>query len=123
MELDLTSEPKINFSFTVSYIAKDFINRLLTVHPYSRLTAHQALSHPWLTDPLPSPIGGERPNILNNVRDNFNARKTFRKAVDAVKAINSLRSHSRSSSLANLLEASRSEADEDVQQVLYVEHH
>lgn len=105
----------------ISDTAKDFINRLLTVHPYSRLTAHQALSHPWLTEPLPSPVGGERPNILNNVRDNFNARKTFRKAVDAVKAINSLRSHSRSPSLANLLEASRSEADEDVQQVLYVE--
>jgi hypothetical protein len=70
---------------------------------------------------LASPVG-ERPNILNNVRDNFNARRTFKKAVDAVKAINNLRSHSRSPSLANLLEVSRSEADEDVQQVLYVEH-
>lgn len=105
----------------ISDTAKDFIRRLLTPQPYSRLTAHQALSHPWLTEPLPSPISGERPNILNNVRDNFNARKTFKKAVDAVKAINNLRSHSRSASLANLLEISRSEADEDVQQVLYVE--
>ncbi|GES90731.1 putative calmodulin-dependent protein kinase type 1 [Rhizophagus clarus] len=43
----------------VSDIAKDFINKLLTINPDSRLTAHQALTHPWLTD---------RPNF-------FSARK------------------------------------------------
>ncbi|RIA87656.1 kinase-like domain-containing protein [Glomus cerebriforme] len=106
----------------ISDTAKDFINRLLTIDPYSRLTATEALKHPWLAEPLASPVG-EPPNrdLLNNVRTNFNARKTFKKAVDAVKVINSLRSHSRSTSLANLLEKSRSEADEDVQQVLLVQ--
>jgi len=103
-------------------IAKDFINRLLTVDPNLRLTAHQALSHPWLSEPLAAPIGGP-PNrdLLVSVRKNFNARRTFKKAVDAVKAINSLKSHSRSASLANLLEESRAEADEDVQQVLLLQ--
>ncbi|CAG8702262.1 14392_t:CDS:2, partial [Funneliformis mosseae] len=106
----------------ISETAKDFINKLLNVDPESRLTAHQALSHPWLSEPLPSPTGGfQNRDLLNSVRENFNARRTFKKAVDAVKVINSLKSHSRSASLANLLETSRAEADEDVQQVLLVE--
>ncbi|CAG8702684.1 7680_t:CDS:10, partial [Funneliformis caledonium] len=101
----------------ISETAKDFINKLLNVDPDSRLTAHQALSHPWLSEPLPSPTGGfQNRDLLNSVRENFNARRTFKKAVDAVKVINSLKSHSRSASLANLLETSRAEADEDVQQ-------
>jgi len=105
----------------VSDTAKDFIARLLTIDPDRRLNAHQALTHPWLTEPLASPVG-ENPNrdLLNNVRYNFNARKTFKKAVDAVKVINSLKSHSRNTSLANLLETSRSEADENVEQVLFI---
>jgi len=105
----------------VSDTAKDFIARLLTIDPDRRLNAHQALTHPWLTEPLASPVG-EQPNrdLLNNVRYNFNARKTFKKAVDAVKVINSLKSHSRNTSLANLLETSRSEADENVEQVLFI---
>ncbi|CAI2189351.1 7853_t:CDS:10, partial [Funneliformis geosporum] len=101
----------------ISDTAKDFINKLLTVDPDSRLTAHQALSHPWLSEPLPSPTGGfQNRDLLNSVRENFNARRTFKKAVDAVKAINTFKSHSRSASLANLIETSRAEADEDVQQ-------
>ena len=100
---------------------QDFIKRLLTVDPNHRLTAHQALTHSWLVDPIINPLGGQmNRDLLSSVRQNFNARKTFKKAVDAVKAINSLKSHSRSASLANLLEKSRVEADEDVQQVLAV---
>jgi len=105
--------------------AKDFINRLLTVDPPSRLTAHQAIDHVWLSGSLPSPIGGPlNRDLLTSVRKNFNARRTFRKAVDAVKAINSLSNrmtHSRNQSLANLLEKSRAEADENVDHVLVVE--
>jgi len=105
----------------ISDTAKDFICGLLTVDPNSRPTAHQALDHPWLAEPLASPVGGN-PNrdLLHGVRENFNARRTLKKAFDAVKAINSLKNHSRNSSLANLLERSRAEANEDVQQVLDV---
>lgn len=104
----------------ITDIARDFINHLLTIEPGSRLTAHQALQHPWLSEPLASPVGGY-PNrdLLNSVRHNFNARKTFKKAVDTVKLINSLKNPP-SSNLANLLERSRAEAEEDVQQVLDV---
>ncbi|CAG8809962.1 805_t:CDS:1, partial [Racocetra persica] len=81
-----------------------------------------ALEHEWLREPLPSPIGvpGDF-DLLHSVRTNFNARKTFKKAIDTVKAINHLRTHSRNHSLANLLETSKKEADEDVANVFYVE--
>lgn len=99
---------------------KDFIVRLLNVDPDTRMTSHEALNHSWLNDPLPSPMDGPNPDLLNSVRHNFNARRTFKKAVDAVKVINTL-THSRNASLANLLETSRKEADENVDHVLYVQ--
>ncbi|CAG8489685.1 1986_t:CDS:10 [Diversispora eburnea] len=99
---------------------KDFIVRLLTVDPDARMTSHEALNHSWLNDHLPSPMDGPNPDLLNSVRHNFNARRTFKKAVDAVKVINNL-THSRNVSLADLLETSRKEADENVDHVLYVQ--
>ncbi|RHZ87408.1 hypothetical protein Glove_35g23 [Diversispora epigaea] len=101
--------------------AKDFISKLLNIDPDTRMSAHVALKHSWLNDPLPSPMDGPNPDLLNSVRHNFNARRTFKKAVDAVKVINNL-NHSRNTSLADLLEASRKEADENVDHVLYLQH-
>jgi hypothetical protein len=76
--------------------------------------------HPWLSEPLQTPVGGY-PNhdLLTSVRHNFNARKTFKRAVDVVKAANSLKNHSRGNSLVNLLEKTKVEMDEVVDQVLY----
>jgi len=106
----------------ISFTARDFIDKLLTVDPNLRPTASQALQHPWLSEQLPSPVGGH-PNrdLLISVKHNFNARRTFKKAVDTVKLINSLKTQPKNSNLANLLEVSRAEADEDVQQVLAVQ--
>jgi len=106
----------------ISFTARDFIDRLLTIEPDHRLNASDALRHQWLSEPLPSPVGGQQNrDLLNSVRHNFNARKTFKKAVDTVKLINSLKTQPKNSNLANLLERSRAEADEDVQQVLAVQ--
>ena len=93
---------------------------MLTIDPNVRLTARQALAHLWLAEPSQTPVGGY-PNydLLKSVRHNFNARKTFKRAVDAVKAINSLKNHTRSNSLASLLEKTKAEMDEEVDQVLY----
>jgi calcium/calmodulin-dependent protein kinase I len=79
------------------------------------------LAHSWLSEEsLQTPISGyPTHDLLNSVRHNFNARKTFKKAVDVVKAINNLKGHSRDSSLVNLLENSKVEMDEVVDQVLY----
>lgn len=99
----------------ITQTAKGFIQRLLTIDPNHRMTAHQALTHPWLSEPLPSPVASS-PDLLSSVRSNFNARRTLRKAVDAIKIINNLRSHSRSNSITNLV------VDENVDHVLYVQH-
>jgi serine/threonine protein kinase len=85
-----------DYSFTplecwrnVSQAARDFISRCLTVGPPDRLTAHEALQHPWI-NPEASRLGpGE--DLLPTVRKNFNARRTLHKAIDTVRAINKLR--------------------------------
>ncbi|KAJ9069997.1 Calcium/calmodulin-dependent protein kinase type I [Entomophthora muscae] len=86
----------------VSETAKKFIRLLLVVKPEERLTAQQALNHPWLLVVKGGVVTGEEANadktaapaesnLLPSVRENFNARKTFRKAVGLVKAINKMK--------------------------------
>jgi len=58
----------------VSDKAKDFIKGCLTVDPAKRLTAKQALAHPWLSKE--EPVKAEA-DLLPNVRSNFNARRYF----------------------------------------------
>lgn len=48
-------EPK-EYWTNVSDVAKDFVARCLTVDPAQRLTAEQALAHPWLAQ-----VGGKIP--------------------------------------------------------------
>ncbi|KAJ2959226.1 hypothetical protein NQZ79_g5339 [Umbelopsis isabellina] len=67
----------------VSDNAKDFITKLLTIDPSKRLTAEQALEHPWLQAEVKKEDEGK--DLLPNVSKNFNARRTFKKAVDLVR--------------------------------------
>jgi len=76
----------------VSPEAKDFINHLLHIDPAQRLTARNALDHPWLTPSVDAP----QRDLLPNVRKNFNARRTFKKAVDMVRFSVHLGRHSAS---------------------------
>ncbi|KAI6777935.1 Calcium/calmodulin-dependent protein kinase type I [Emericellopsis cladophorae] len=85
-----------DYSFTpveywrgVSSHAKDFITRCLTVDPSGRITAHEALQHPFVAARLPSDGAGE--NLLPAIKKNFNARRTLHTAIDTVRAINKLR--------------------------------
>lgn len=94
-----------DYSFTpleywrgVSQTAREFINRCLTIDPKQRMTAHEALQHPWINPPLdPSdPTGGKRKlgsgeDLLPTVKKNFNARRVLHRAIDTVRAINKLR--------------------------------
>ncbi|ORX89155.1 Pkinase-domain-containing protein [Basidiobolus meristosporus CBS 931.73] len=84
----------------VSSEAKNFISCLLVVNPNERLTAQQALEHPWLRD-LARTNGQRTPeeqrDLLPNIRENFNARRMFRKAVDVVKLVNNLKNKRNSS--------------------------
>ncbi|KAL7328973.1 Calcium/calmodulin-dependent protein kinase type I [Mucor circinelloides] len=74
----------------VSDKAKFFIQRCLTINPEERITAHQALTHPWLSS-NDSMKQRQQQNLLPTVRRNFNARRTFKKAVDLVRLSYQLR--------------------------------
>lgn len=84
-----------DYSFTpleywrgVSLTAREFIRRCLTIDPGARMTAHEALSHPWIADAAVKQ-GGE--DLLPTVKKNFNARRTLHAAIDTIRAINQLR--------------------------------
>jgi serine/threonine protein kinase len=87
-----------DYSFTpleywrgVSQEARDFINRCLTINPQSRMTAHEALQHPWVNPPYENAKVGSGEDLLPTVKKNFNARRTLHRAIDTVRAINKLR--------------------------------
>ena len=85
-----------DYSFTpveywrgVSGSAKDFIQQCLTVDHTKRITAHEALQHPFVAaGPAPDATGE---NLLPTIKKNFNARRTLHAAIDTVRAINKLR--------------------------------
>ena len=84
-----------DYSFTpleywrgVSLTAREFIKRCLTIDPRARMTAHEALSHPWVAGPAQE--DGQH-DLLPTVKKNFNARRTLHAAIDTIRAINQLR--------------------------------
>ncbi|KAL7273353.1 Calcium/calmodulin-dependent protein kinase type I [Rhizina undulata] len=86
LEADYKFEPK-DYWDDVSETARDFIRKCLTVDPKERLTSHQALDHPFLSeDHL-----GKSADLLPVVRKNFNARRTLHAAIDTIRAINKLK--------------------------------
>lgn len=87
----------------VSESARDFIRRCLTIDKSSRMTAHEALSHPWLqsirtpsqqtssnssdtSSSLSGPPTDQGPDLLPTLRKKFDARQTFRRAIFTVRA-------------------------------------
>jgi serine/threonine protein kinase len=92
-----------DYSFTpleywrgVSDSAKDFIRRCLTIDPNKRMTAHEALQHPFVAGWARTVAAGgadadKGQNLLPTVKKNFNARRTLHAAIDTVRAINKLR--------------------------------
>lgn len=88
-----------DYSFTpieywrgVSVQAREFIKRCLTIDPTKRLTAYEALSHPFVTgEATTKGQEGIGSDLLPVVKKNFNARRTLHAAIDTVRAINKLR--------------------------------
>lgn len=87
-----------DYSFTpvdywrgVSDGAKDFIRRCLTIDPARRMTAHEALQHPFVVGYMTGDGTDKGANLLPTVKKNFNARRTLHAAIDTVRAINKLR--------------------------------
>ena len=72
----------------VSVDAKDFINSLLTVDPQKRLSAKEALGHPWIATSDDTILGAiDLVQNLNELR-RFNAKRKLRQAVMSVIAVN-----------------------------------
>ncbi|KAL0141922.1 kinase-like domain-containing protein [Mucor lusitanicus] len=89
----------------VSPDARSFIRKCLSLNPDSRPTATEALNDVWMTGQQAKDI-----DLLDTVRENFNARRTFKSAVSAVKAMNRIRAHSISRAAA---EAAAAAAEND----------
>ncbi|MCJ1311002.1 hypothetical protein MMC25_004672 [Agyrium rufum] len=93
-----------DYSFTpleywrgVSQHAREFIKRCLTIDPVKRMTAHEALNHPFVLerevrggDGMEG-IESQDLDLLPVVKKNFNARRTLHAAIDTIRAINKLR--------------------------------
>ncbi|GAC75586.1 Ca2+/calmodulin-dependent protein kinase [Moesziomyces antarcticus T-34] len=93
---DYRFEPKEYWS-EVSDQAKHFIDQLLTIDPSQRLTAKQALDHPWLQSAAPdagaTAATDAQKDLLPDIKSAFNAKRTFRKAVNGIRLINRLRTN------------------------------
>lgn len=105
LNADYSFQP-VDYWRGVSDHAKDFINRCLTVDPSKRMTAHDALSHPFVAGDNINPVGDKGQNLLPTVKKNFNARRTLHAAIDTVRAINKLREGS--AGHARLMDGSQS---------------
>ena len=88
-----------DYSFTpleywrsVSLSAREFIKRCLTIDPQQRMTAYEALQHPFVNDEIREQEGrGQGGDLLPVIKKNFNARRTLHAAIDTIRAINKLR--------------------------------
>jgi serine/threonine protein kinase len=88
-----------DYSFTpleywrgVSLDARNFVKRCLTINPRERITAYEALQHPFVTGEASVRNGKDKgSDLLPVVKKNFNARRTLHAAIDTVRAINKLR--------------------------------
>ncbi|KAI9473454.1 MAG: kinase-like domain-containing protein [Benjaminiella poitrasii] len=73
----------------VSPDARAFIRKCLSTNSDERPTATEALNDVWMTGREAKDI-----DILDTVRENFNARRTFKSAISAVKAMNRIKNNS-----------------------------
>ncbi|KAJ1994951.1 Calmodulin-dependent protein kinase cmk2 [Coemansia spiralis] len=80
----------------ISDHAKDFIRRCLRTDPHDRMTAEEALQHPWLSGEYKATR-----DLLPSVIENFNARATLRRAVMKIQAVNRMRKLSQGHSNSN----------------------
>jgi calcium/calmodulin-dependent protein kinase I len=70
----------------VSMTARDFIERLLVVDPKQRMSASEALQHPWISGAAASAESDF--DLSANIRENFNARKKWQDTIRLVQVAN-----------------------------------
>ncbi|CEH15050.1 camk camk1 protein kinase [Ceraceosorus bombacis] len=99
---DYSFEPAVYWA-DVSSEARDFITKLLTIDPQARLTAKQALEHPWLSEGIERPAEVQR-DLLPDMKKAFNAKHKFKAAVNGIRLINRLRAETSDGSPAQASE-------------------
>ncbi|KAI8146191.1 kinase-like domain-containing protein [Fennellomyces sp. T-0311] len=70
----------------ISDSAKDLIDRLLTFNPTRRVTAKEALEHPWIKGV--EEAAPRTTNLVPNVRRGFDSRKSLKSVVTAMTLLN-----------------------------------
>lgn len=97
------SSLEIDFEFleeywaNVSGTARDFVSFCLTLDPAKRPTAEDALKHKWLSDDLPHFVQngeGMPADLLPHIKKQFDAKKTWKKAVFSITAVKRMTSAS-----------------------------
>ncbi|WFC98612.1 CCR4-NOT core subunit cdc39 [Malassezia yamatoensis] len=113
---DYKFEPEIYWR-DVSEDARDFIRRLLTTDQNARLTASQALGHPWIQSASHVEKADQK-DLLPEIKSAFNAKRTFRKAVNGIRLVNRLRTETQEHQLARAhLEQIKKQANEESDQL------
>ncbi|KAG4090790.1 Pkinase-domain-containing protein [Neocallimastix lanati (nom. inval.)] len=69
----------------ISDNAKDFINRLLTIDPLKRMSAKEALEHPWISTEVTDSFN-KKLFVAENIKKNFTAKQKLKATVEAIKA-------------------------------------
>lgn len=65
----------------MSDVARDFVNKCLTVDPAQRMTAEQCLAHPWLSQEASKPDQAAQVDLLPHVQANVKSRVTLKGTV------------------------------------------
>ncbi|KAI8583754.1 hypothetical protein K450DRAFT_219851 [Umbelopsis ramanniana AG] len=71
----------------ISDAAKDLIDKMLTFNPSKRITASEALKHPWITNEQ-NAVARDEPNLIGNVRKGFNSKHSLQTIVTAISVLN-----------------------------------
>ncbi|KAF9788113.1 Pkinase-domain-containing protein [Thelephora terrestris] len=123
---DYKFEP-VEYWENVSDTAKEFIKCCLTINPVKRPSAQDMLAHKWLSsEHYVTDSTGAAADLLPQVKKNFDAKKTFRKAVFtmmAMKRMSSLASPVAESFSRNLQQYKEESEKEAVDENEHVYHH
>jgi len=100
-----------NYWGNISNEAKDFIRGLLTLDASKRLSANEALAHPWLSPDLISSLA--KRNLDSNLAElkKYNAQRKFKGAAKAIMAVNKMKNLTTSIKKAAAESNAASEAD------------
>ena len=94
--------------------AKDFIDKLLKLDPCERMTASQAVKHPWLTTCAAS---SSNKNLYRTISKNLLERQSTRNSVKSAKSTKSTKSNKSNKSAKSLRSEHRRVMPEEIDEL------